>query len=248
MIPKKIHFCWFSHSPYSTKVVKCMESWQKFLPDYEIVHWDYQKAFATGIPWVIEALSQKNWAFASDAVRLYALYTEGGIYLDADVEVLKSFDDLLDRPYIFGYENGSKRIEAAVMGAEPKSELIKEALDFYMNTHFEYDEEKVDEMVLPNVLSKAFDNFMSLDIMPEWVFSPKSFIDGSISTADDTYSIHHFHSDWRPESVRKGINRRQYLFSKFPRPIAELLALPLSLWTNLTTLGFKGSIRKMFKK
>jgi len=247
MIPKKIHFCWFSHSPYSEKVVKCMESWQKFLGDYEIIHWDYQKALATGIPWVVEALGQKNWAFASDAVRLYALYNEGGIYLDADVEILKPFDDLLFRPYIFGYENGSKRIEAAVMGCEPGNEIIKEALDYYQDKHFEYKEEQVDDMVLPNVLMQACDKFNGLTIMPEWVFSPKSFIDGSISTADDTYCIHHFHSDWRPEAVRKGINRRQYLFSKFPRPIAELLGLPLSLWTNLTTLGLGGTIKKIFK-
>ena len=247
MIPKKIHFCWFSNSPYSEKVARCMESWRRILGDYKIVHWDYQKAIATGIPWVTEALEQKNWAFASDAVRLYALYNEGGIYLDADVEVLKTFDDLLDRPYIFGYENGSKRIEAAVMGCEPGNAIIKEALSYYLGKHFEYREDRVDNMVLPYVLAQAVDKFSGVTIMPEWVFSPKSFIDGSISTADETYCIHHFHSDWRPEAVRKGIIRRQYLFSKFPRPIAQLLALPLSLWTNLTTLGLGGTIKKIFR-
>ena len=247
MIPKKIHFCWFSNSPYSEKVARCMESWKRILGDYEIVHWDYQKATATEIPWVIEALGQRNWAFASDAVRLYALYNEGGIYLDADVEVLRPFDDLLDRPYIFGYENGSKRIEAAVMGCEPGNAIIKEALSYYLGKHFEYREDRVDNMVLPYVLAQAVDKFSGVTIMPEWEFSPKSFIDGSISTADETYCIHHFHSDWRPEAVRKGINRRQYLFSKFPRPIAQLLALPLSLWTNLTTLGLGGTIKKIFR-
>jgi hypothetical protein len=84
--------------------------------------------------------------------------------------------------------------------------------------------------------------------MPESVFSPKSFIDGKIRNTTETYSIHHFSSAWRPESVRKGILRRQALFAKFPQPVAKMLALPLALWTNIATLGVAGSLKKIFKK
>jgi mannosyltransferase OCH1-like enzyme len=80
-----------------------MESWEKFLGDYNCIFWDYQKAKATGIPWILEAMEQGNLAFAADAVRLYALYTECGIYLDSDVQLLKSPNELLDRKYILGY-------------------------------------------------------------------------------------------------------------------------------------------------
>ena len=111
MIPKIFHYCWLSNEPFPEKVQKCMESWEKYLGDYNCIFWDYQKAVDTGIPWILEAIEQQNWAFAADAVRLYALYTEGGIYLDSDVELLKSPNELLDRSYILGYENGSKRIE-----------------------------------------------------------------------------------------------------------------------------------------
>lgn len=247
MIPKKLHYCWFSGEPFPEDIKRCIDSWKKFLPDFEWVKWDAEKALATNIPWVQQAIEQKRWAFAADAVRLYALYTEGGIYLDTDVEVLQSFDELLKQPYLFGYENGSRRIEAATMGCEAGFAPVKAALDFYQKKDFNYSEDQVDQLVLPNILRESFKNF-ELDIMPESVFSPKSFIDGKIRSNAETYSIHHFSSAWRPESVRKGILRRQALFAKFPQPVAKVLALPLALWTNIATLGVAGSVKKIFKK
>ena len=247
MIPKKLHYCWFSGEPFPDEIQRYIDSWKKFLPDFEWVKWDAEKALATNIPWVQQAIEQKRWAFAADAVRLYALYTEGGIYLDTDVEVLRSFDELLQQPYLFGYENGSKRIEAATMGCEAGFAPVKAALDFYQKKDFNYSEDQVDQLVLPNILRESFKNF-ELDIMPESVFSPKSFIDGKIRSTAETYSIHHFSSAWRPESVRKGILRRQALFAKFPQPMAKVLALPLALWTNIATLGVAGSVKKIFKK
>ena len=133
------------------------------------------------------------------------------------------------------------------MGCEAGCKPIKAALEFYMNAHFEYREAGVDDMVLPKILADAFAAFPEVEILPESAFSPKSYIDGKIRTTDDTYCIHHFDSAWRPESVRKGIRRRQKLFATFPRPIAKALSLPLSLWTNLTTLGVRGTIKKIFK-
>lgn len=247
MIPKKLHYCWFSGEPFPEDIKRCIDSWKKFLPDFEWIKWDAEMALATNIPWVQQAIEQKRWAFAADAVRLYALYTEGGIYLDTDVEVLQSFDELLKQPYLFGYENGSKRIEAATMGCEAGFAPVKAALDFYRKKDFNYSEDQVDQLVLPNILRESFKNF-ELDIMPESVFSPKSFIDGKIRSNAETYGIHHFSSAWRPESVRKGILRRQALFAKFPQPVAKMLALPLALWTNIATLGVAGSVKKIFKK
>ena len=247
MIPKKIHFCWFSGEAYPDSVKRCLESWQKHLPDFELVKWDAEKARATGIPWVLEALEQKKWAFAADAVRLHALYTEGGFYFDTDVEVLCPLADLLERTYAFGYENGSHRIEAAVMGCEAGLAPVKAALEYYRAHEFSYAEGDVDQMVLPNILREAFAPFTEIEIMPESAFSPKSVMDGKVRTTPETYCIHHFNSAWRPESVRRGIRRRQKLFATFPRPVAKVLSLPLSLWTNLTTLGVCGTIKKLFR-
>lgn len=248
MIPKKLHYCWFSGEDFPESIQRCIDSWHQFLLDFEWVKWDYAKAKALDIPWVNEALVQKNWAFAADAVRLYALYTEGGLYLDTDVEIKRAFNPLLEQPYILGYENGSDRIEAATMGCEAGFSPMKVALDFYRNQEFKYSENAVDQMVLPNILRESFKDFKDLQILPESAFSPKSFIDGIIRATEETYSIHHFSSSWRPESVRKGIARRQKLFAKFPRPIAKVLSIPLALWTNLQALGMAGSLKKIVNK
>ena len=96
MIPKTIHFCWLGGGKYPERVRQCMESWREILPGYEIVRWDERRFDVNSVPWVREAVEQKKYAFAADYIRHYALYHEGGIYLDTDVEVLKPFDDLLD--------------------------------------------------------------------------------------------------------------------------------------------------------
>lgn len=253
MIPKKIHYCWFSGDAFPEKISKCIDSWKKFLPDYELVLWDKAKAESTGLPWVNESLQQKKWAFAADAVRLYALFNEGGIYLDSDVEVLKPFDNLLNRSQFLCYENGSKRIEGAVMGAEPASPIMERFLRFYQEHHFEYRENAVDELVLPNILAlelQDFDktNHTQTEVFSEDYFSPKSFLDGKIRASQNTYCIHHFDSGWRPESLRKSIALRQKLYATLPAPLAKILSIPLSLAINIKMLGCMGTIKKLFKK
>ena len=92
MIPKKIHYCWLSGDPLPEKIQQCMQTWQRTMPEYELVLWDTNKFDITSIPFVHEAYQQRKWAFAADYIRLYALYTEGGIYLDTDVIVKQKFD------------------------------------------------------------------------------------------------------------------------------------------------------------
>lgn len=96
MIPKKIHFCWLGSNEYPERVRSCMKSWRRVLGDYELVRWDETRFDTNSVPWVREAVERRKYAFASDYIRHYALYTEGGIYLDTDVEILKRFDDLLN--------------------------------------------------------------------------------------------------------------------------------------------------------
>ena len=117
MIPKVIHFCWLSGDPYPPLIAKCIESWKINLPDYQIILWDTKKIDVTSNVWLEQAYKCRKYAFAADYIRFYALYNYGGIYLDADVEVIKSFDDLLSLQQFIG-EDASGDIEAAVMGAE----------------------------------------------------------------------------------------------------------------------------------
>jgi len=117
MIPKIIHYCWLSDDPVPEKLQNFMKSWKKYLPDYEFMKWDFKRFPKDKCAWVSEAFDNKKYAFAADYIRIYALYNYGGIYLDMDVEVLKSFDDLLSLPYFLCYEEDGQGPEVAAFGA-----------------------------------------------------------------------------------------------------------------------------------
>lgn len=102
MIPKIVHYCWLSEEPFPKIVKKCIETWHKILPDYDFMLWDLNRFPLDKCKWVKQAYQAKKYAFAADYIRLYALYHYGGIYLDTDVQVLKSYNDLLDLPYFIG--------------------------------------------------------------------------------------------------------------------------------------------------
>lgn len=144
MIPKKIHFTWFSDDPYPEKIKECMASWKRHMPDFEFIHWDMNRIKSIDSVFLHEALSVKKWAFASDFIRLWALYHEGGIYLDTDVLVYKSFEDLLDQECFIGKENAlhigwritEQYLTSHCMGAVAGHPFIKECLDYYDGRHF----------------------------------------------------------------------------------------------------------------
>lgn len=97
MIPKLIHLCWFSGDEYPEDIKFCLESWRRVLPDFRVKVWTKEMALATGFDFVKEAISVKKWAFAADVVRLYAVYHDGGVYMDSDIYVRKRFDDFLEK-------------------------------------------------------------------------------------------------------------------------------------------------------
>lgn len=214
MIPKKIHYCWLSDDPMPEKLLKCVESWKKYLPDYELVKWDLKKFPLSKNPWVREAFENKKYAFAADYIRLYALATEGGIYLDSDVEVLKSFDDLLKYPYFICKENSPQGIEAAIIGAEKNTLWIKECLNYYNGKHFIDKDGKAQTAVLPSILKKCIlskfemrfidnpsqfvDDKEVVCVLPMDYFSPKNYVTKKITITANTYSIHHFAGTWQP--------------------------------------------------
>lgn len=142
MIPKTIHLCWFSGEDYPRLVKKCIKSWKKALPDYNIRLWDATSFDFNSVAFIEEAYKAKKWAFVADYIRLYALYSEGGLYLDSDVEVIKSFDKYLGHSFFSGTEPyiiDNKMyydVEAAIMGAEAGHPFLKECLDEYSRLHF----------------------------------------------------------------------------------------------------------------
>lgn len=135
MIPKIIHYCWLSGDPFPPKIQKCLDSWKEHLADYEVWLWDTKRFDINLRIWTKQAFAAKKYAFAADYIRLYALYNYGGIYLDSDVIVYKSFDELLSLPYFIGHDQIGG-FEAAVIGAEKGCPWIKDVLDYYDGRSF----------------------------------------------------------------------------------------------------------------
>lgn len=134
-IPKIIHYCWFGKSEKKDLVLKCIESWKKFLPDYKIIEWNEDNFNVNSSDYTKEAYKHKKWAFVSDYVRLYALYNYGGIYLDTDVEVKNSLSKFLNYPLFLGFHN-SDTLLTAVLGCRKENKVIKELLDLYKDKKF----------------------------------------------------------------------------------------------------------------
>lgn len=144
MIPKLIHYSWFSGEPYPQFLQECMDTWRKVLPDYEFMLWDAEKLAECHNVFANEAASVKKWAFAADFVRLYAVYHYGGIWLDTDVEMFKSFNPFLNDGMFIGREYYKQHQDGLAVadltshcfGAEKNHPFIKECLEFYENRHF----------------------------------------------------------------------------------------------------------------
>ncbi|KWW25832.1 MAG: glycosyltransferase [bacterium F082] len=137
MIPKIIHYCWFGHGPMPELALKCIESWHHHMPDYEYKLWDEDSFDVNIVPYTKEAYEAHKYAFVSDYVRLWALYHEGGVYLDVDFLVYKPFDDLLHWDAFAGFE-GSKHMPLmmGVIASVPKGEWVNEQLEAYDNRRF----------------------------------------------------------------------------------------------------------------
>ena len=144
MIPKIIHFTWFSNDPYPPEILQCMESWKNVLPEYTFIHWNMERIKDINVPFLKEAIQEKKWAYASDYVRLYAVYNYGGIYLDTDVLVYHNFNNLLNNPFFIGRENSwhlqghstVSYLSSHCFGAEKRHWFLRETFRYYENSNF----------------------------------------------------------------------------------------------------------------
>lgn len=215
MIPKIIHYCWLSGDEFPPLIKKCIDTWKEKLPDYEFILWDTNRFKLESNTWVQQAFETKKYAFAADYIRLYAVYNYGGIYLDTDVEVVKSFNDLLDRPYITGAE-GLGIIEAGVFGAEKKNPWVKQCLDYYDGKSFINNDGTFNMLTLPRIMmaqiskirtfiethpdkldpSLQINNDDKLYMFTKDFFCAKNHGTGVIEKTANTYSIHHFAMSW----------------------------------------------------
>ena len=142
MIPKIIHYIWFGGRPLPELAIKCIESWKRYMPEYEIRCWDESNFDVNRVPYTREAADAKKWAFVSDYARFWILYRYGGVYFDTDVELVKPMNDIIDTGAYMGIECGNPDKGISVnpglgMAIEPQRKFIMDILEIYDKTHFD---------------------------------------------------------------------------------------------------------------
>ena len=212
MIPKKLHYIWLGGNPLPEIALKCMESWKKFCPDYEIVVWDESNLNLDINTYCREAYDAKKFAFCSDVLRYDVLYKHGGVYLDIDVEFVKPIDDMLNNHIFLGFESPEFVAPGLIMGAEAGSETIKTLLSEYDDEHFVLENGKfnykticarVTEYLCKNCGLVQDGSKQLLDgniaIYPVEYFCPYNAVTKKIEITDATRSIHWFNASWVPK-------------------------------------------------
>lgn len=212
-IPKIIHYCWFGGREKPDLVKRCMESWKRHLPDYEIIEWNETNFNINKNSYVREAYNSGKFAFVSDYARVYALYKYGGIYLDTGVEVCKSFNDLLHHSSFWGFEQ-ENYIATSTIGAEKGNPLIKQFLESYSGKKFINDDGTFNELTNVAMITKLLEwfglkkngQYQDIEGMgtfyPQTFFSPYDYINCQTLKSEHTYTIHHFYKSWLPYRVR----------------------------------------------
>jgi hypothetical protein len=203
-IPKTVHFCWLSNDPYPVLIKNCLASWKKHLPGYEFVHWDLAKAEAIDSLWLKQAIAAKKYAFAADFIRIYTLFHFGGIYLDADVELLGSLDPFLTHKFFIGFEFNDD-IEPAIFGSVAGHPLLRDLLAYYHERPFIKSDGNHDIRPLPYIFNEKAGKFgivangqkqvikeEGIAVYPCEIFSPKNIYFKNIKTTSNTVAIHHF--------------------------------------------------------
>lgn len=216
MIPKVIHYCWFGRNPLPPLAVKCIESWKKYLPDYEIKEWNEDNFDVNIIPYTREAYEARKYAFVSDYARFYILYHHGGLYFDTDVEVIRPMDDIVERGPFMGCENeagqGAGATAPAVapglgLGCNPGLGLYAEILELYSGLQFKRTDgglnlKTVVEYTTELLVSKGLKNVNDIQciadvlIYPKEYFCPMDYETNKLKITENTRSIHHYAASW----------------------------------------------------
>lgn len=255
MIPKKIHYCWFGRGPLPDLALKCISSWKKYLPDYEIKEWNEDNFDINMIPYVKEAYEAKKYAFVSDVARLYALVTEGGIYMDTDVEVLKPLDNFLTLDAFSGFEN-EKCVPTGIMACRKSFPLFESFLLEYEKIHFKIGNSDYDTTtnviritdscckkgLILNNTTQTIDGFK---LYPKDYFCPKSYGTGELKITNNTYTIHHFNGSWHDEQFEFSFNLSKYLSKKMPKILSNHIGCYIGF---VKYKGVKSLIKHLYKR
>lgn len=206
-IPKIIHYCWFGRNPKPKLAERCLKSWKRFCPDYQIIEWNEDNFDVSTAPlYVRQAYEAGRWAFVTDYVRLKALTEMGGIYMDTDVEVVKPLDPFLEQEAFAGFEHET-RVQTGVLACRKEFPLFREFMRYYDDASFLRPDGSVDTTTNVEILTalcrerglKLNDRFQVIDglaIYPREVFCPVDYDTRKLKKTRKTVTIHWFSGSW----------------------------------------------------
>lgn len=222
MIPKIIHYCWFGKSELPKKAQKCIASWKKYCPDYEVVEWNEENFDINLNDYTRMCYEQKKYAFLTDYVRLFVVEEHGGIYFDTDVEVMRSFDYLLDHKAFFGFETDEYVNTGVGFGAEAGNKIVGQMISEYEQLL----DGKHGTVGCPQLNTDALLKFGlqrngklqdvgDAVIYPKDFFNPYDDLTGRLKLTENTYSIHWFAKTW--------MSKKEILRSHISKPLHRIL-------------------------
>ena len=222
MIPKIIHYCWFGRNPLPELALKCIESWKKFLPDYEIKEWNEDNYDVHKISYISQAYDAKKYAFVSDYARFDILYQYGGIYFDTDVEVIKDLSPIIEQGAFAGVECAGRLAAGLGIASPAAMEIFKEVLNSYADEHFINSDGSFN---LKTVVTRVSDIFYKYGLVkedkiqevagvrvyPTEYFCPKNPKTMQLNITENSYTIHHYDGSWCPAEVKRLLERKKWI-------------------------------------
>lgn len=236
MIPKIIHYCWFGGNEFSPKVKKCIDSWKRFCPDYQIIQWNEKNFDINCMDFTKGAYEAKKYAFVSDVARLVGVNQIGGIYMDTDVEVIKSLDPLLSDQAFIGFENNHFVNTGQIIASEKDNPLITQMIKRYQKEDFFNADGTMNLLGCPIVNTEILEKnglikngekqtVKGMVVYPADYFNPLDSSTDELKLTENTYSIHWYSQSWvsRKDRIRSKIVRRLHrvfgvdFFKRFKR-------------------------------
>lgn len=263
MIPKKIHYCWFGGKELPELAIKCIDSWKKYFPDYEIIEWNENNFDINFNKFAKKAYENKKYAFFTDVARLYIIYNNGGIYFDTDVEVIKPFDDILSNNAFFGLENDGFINTGLGFGAEKNNKYIKMMLEDYDKRVFDTASEDASNQSCPVINSSIMkscgfklngkkEEIDGTTIYPVEFFNPKGGYGKDVNITRYTVSIHHYDGSWLSSEEKKRSQKlskiQKKLGKKLGTIIYRIIYLPYIIVSSLKEFGIKNTLKKIVRK
>ena len=213
MIPKIIHYCWFGRGEKPELAKKCIASWRRFCPDFEIREWNEDNCEYLAMPFMAEAYAAKKYAFVSDVMRLIVLEQYGGVYFDTDVEVVRDISPLLDDEGFIGFENAQHVNSGQVVAAEAHHPVIQAMIEEYKTLHFSGTDGSVTPVGCPRLNTDVMERFglvrngqeqlvAGIHVYPADYFNPLDSVTGKLTKTENTYSIHWYSMSWLPKRTQ----------------------------------------------